>query len=676
MSLQEDTSTRLNRGQLVTKLPSMTTDPQESRSFGAGAAGDLTSSAQAAPPTRGERLRYRFDNSLFRSPASFLWWLALGAGATTGIASLVWVGVQPREDRSAVQGFFDQFFDSFNVIFFGNGPSMATWTDRAFSLVCWVISTALMATIIAVISNLISERMEELKKGKSRILESNHTLILGWSSRIFPILQQLSVANENLKDPLIVIFAEMDRELMDSEISSRVGDMGKTRIVTRTGDPSNPRDLERAAVSTARSIIILDDDDSGDAAIVSTVLSIRACAPDSRVTIVAEIDELDHAAALSHATDGQLKAVQSQDVIARVTAQASRQPGLAAVVLDLLDFEGDEIYFTDASELVGKTYGDALVAFDNASVIGIFGNAGVALNPAPSTVFEAGDKVIAVAQDDDKVIFTGLRDDLAEVKAARMVGEVAPSPEHIMVIGWSEMGQAVLTELAQFLVAGSSIHIVANPELVDTSKLSGLAFGKIKAAFTPHIGGIEDLTTVASKRKYDEIIVLGYRGSVSVREADAHTMLTMLLLNKLFAEEGNGVDPTRLVAEILDSRRSELARVASADDLVVSDNLAALMIAQISENPELAPVFADLFDADGSSVNVKPVETYASLGSTVTFGELVAAARSRGESAIGYRIAGIAKSDAASGVRMNPTKTSQFTLEAGDGLVVIGLAHS
>jgi len=545
-----------------------------------------------------------------------------------------------------------------------------------FSLACWVISTGLMATIIAVISNLISVRMDELKKGKSRVLETNHTLILGWSSRIFPILQQLSIANENLKDPLIVIFAEMDRELMDSEISSRVGDMGKTRIVTRTGDPSNPRDLERAAVSTARSIIILDDDDSGDAAIVSTVLSIRACAPDSRMTIVAEIDELDHAAALSHATDGQLKAVQSQDVIARVTAQASRQPGLAAVVLDLLDFEGDEIYFTDAAELVGKTYGDALVAFDNASVIGIFGNAGVALNPAPSTVFEAGDKVIAVAQDDDKVIFSGVRDDLAAVKAARMVGEVALSPEHIMVIGWSEMGQAVLTELAQFLVAGSSIHIVANPELVDTSKLSGLAFGKIKSSFTAHTGGIEDLTTVAAKRKYDEIIVLGYRGSVSVREADAHTMLTMLLLNKLFAEEGNGVEPTRLVAEILDSRRSELARVASADDLVVSDNLAALMIAQISENPELAPVFADLFDADGSSVNVKPVETYAQLGSTVNYGELVAAARSRGESAIGYRIAGIAKSDAASGVRLNPAKSSQFKLEAGDGLVVIGLAHS
>ncbi|MEI6405117.1 MAG: NAD-binding protein, partial [Actinomycetes bacterium] len=327
----------------------MTPDAQESRRFGAGAAGDLTSTSKAKPPTRSERLHYLFDNSLFKRPGSFLWWLILASALATGITSFLWVSIQPVEGRSEFQGFFDQFFSAFNTIFFGNGPSMATWTDRAFSLACWVISTGLMATIIAVISNLISVRMDELKKGKSRVLETNHTLILGWSSRIFPILQQLSIANSNANNPVVVIFADMDREHMDAEIASRVGDMGKTRVITRTGDTSNPRDLERAAVSSARSIIILDDDDSGDAAIVSSVLAIRACAPDSRVSIVAEIDELDHADALSHATDGQLKAVQSQDVIARVTAQASRQPGLAAVVLDLLDFEGDEIYFTDAA---------------------------------------------------------------------------------------------------------------------------------------------------------------------------------------------------------------------------------------------------------------------------------------------------------------------------------------
>lgn len=128
-----------------------------------------------------------------------------------------------------------------------------------------------------------------------------------------------------------------------------------------------------------------------------------------------------------------------------------------------------------------------------------------------------------------------------------------------------------------------------------------------------------------------------------------------------------------MVAEILDSRKAELARVAAVDDLVVSDNLAALLIAQVSENPALAPVFEDLFDAAGAAINVKPIDHYVPLGKSISYGELVAiASAAHGESAIGYRVAAAAHDDASTGVRLNPEKNSQFVPAAGDGLIVIG----
>jgi hypothetical protein len=128
-----------------------------------------------------------------------------------------------------------------------------------------------------------------------------------------------------------------------------------------------------------------------------------------------------------------------------------------------------------------------------------------------------------------------------------------------------------------------------------------------------------------------------------------------------------------LVAEILDSRKAELARVAAVDDLVVSDNLAALLIAQVSENPSLAPVFDDLFDAAGAAINVKPIEHYVPLGKSISYGELVAiASAAHGESAIGYRVAAASRDDASTGVRLNPNKNDEFTPAAGDGLIVIG----
>mgnify|MGYP002129408158 FL=1 len=241
-----------------------------------------------------------------------------------------------------------------------------------------------------------------------------------------------------------------------------------------------------------------------------------------------------------------------------------------------------------------------------------------------------------------------------------------------MVIGWSEMGNAVMNELAQFLPPKSTIHVVANPDLVDVSEFPRKKFGKIPVSFSAHRGSISDLAEAGRLRKYDEVIILAYREGISVAEADAQTMLTMLLMNKLFAEEGNGVEPTRLVAEILDSRQAELARVANADDLVVSDNLAALMIAQISQNAELAPVFEDIFDADGASINVIPMENYTKLGQKVSYAALVKSAAIRGESAIGYRSASVAKLDPSKGVYLNPDKKEEITPQIGDGLIVIG----
>jgi hypothetical protein len=216
------------------------------------------------------------------------------------------------------------------------------------------------------------------------------------------------------------------------------------------------------------------------------------------------------------------------------------------------------------------------------------------------------------------------------------------------------------------------VHIIAKKEFVRRSETEDLNFGLLKTTFDYTSGSIEDMTAAAGAKHYDQILVLGYRKGVTVADADALTMLSMLQLNQLFEQDGNGVEPTRLVAEIIDSSKAEIARVAAVDDLVVSDKLAALLMTQIAENVALAPVFADLFDAAGASINLKPIQYFAALGKEVSFGELVAAAAAHGDSAIGIRVAANASHDGSTGVELNPSKHATYRPAAGDGLVVIG----
>ncbi len=644
----------------------------ETRSYGQGAQGE-PEAPKATKVSLRTKLRYNFDNSLSRAGA-FVGYVFIAivvlAFAMTAVQAAI-AAVQPLNTPLDPASYFFSYWAAFTKIL-GIGSTDA-WGAQIVNFIYWAIGIAISGAVIGFISAAITRAVARLKEGKSAVIESGHTLILGWSNRVFPILSELAIANENIRKPRVVIFAGTARAVMDAEIASRVPNLGKLKVITRTGDVTNPEDLKRANVSSAKSIIILDADESGDATVVSTVLAVKAVNANASTRIIAELDDANTAEAISTATKGQVIAVRSHDVIARVTAQASRQPGLAAVTLDLLDFSGDEIYFADVPALVGKTYADALLAFNGASVIGVVDGKGKThINPAQTSKIGAGSKIIAIAEDDDKIVYTGVRDDIAKKKIPAHKAPVR-KPEHLLFIGWSSMGRSVVSELAQFLPKGSTVHIVAEKKHVAPEELKSLKFGSnIKVTHASVSGDIDELIAAAAAKKYNEVIILGYREAISETEADAQTMLTMLQMNQLFEAKGNGVEPTRLVAEILDSRKAELARVAAADDMVVSDNLAALLIAQVSENPSLAPVFDDLFDAEGASLNVNPIEHYVPLGKSIEFAELVAIGRAHGESVIGYRTLKGSKHDPASGVKLNPLKTDKFKPAEGDGLVVIG----
>jgi len=641
------------------------------RSYGQGAQGEPTPTTPTKP-TIGQRMKYSFDNSIAKSGMFVTWMFILMV-----IFSILLVFIKAllfslpfiTNPGVPVVFNFETFWGSFATLF-GKGAE-ATWAERILGFLTWVCTVALGGSVTGFIVGAITRTFERLRKGKSPIIDNGHTLILGWSNRIYPILKELAIANENVRKARVVIFSDKTRDYMEDEIEARATELGKLKVVTRTGDVTNPEDLKRTNIGNAKSIVVLDADEAGDANVVSTVLAIKAVNPNPNIKIIAEIDDANTGEALRTATNGQVITVRSHEIIARVTAQASRRPGLAAVVLDLLDFAGDEIYFHNVPALTGKTYADALLAFNEAAIIGVVHNGVTKVNPPLDTVITADMQLIAVAEDDDKVVYTGIREDIAASKVVAATRSADPA-ENLLIIGWSAMGRTVLGELASFLPKGSTVHIVAQSRYVDPAELADLKFGDIQVTYATVTGDIDDLIAAAKDKRYDEIIVLGYRNAISQSEADAQTMLTMLQMNQLFAVDGNGVEPTRLVAEILDSRKSELARVAAVDDLVVSDSLAALIIAQVSENPALAPVFEDLFDAQGATLNVRNITEYAPAGKSVSFGELVASARNYGESAIGYRVAGASAADGSTGVILNPAKTSEFIPAAGDSLVVIG----
>ncbi|CAG0954591.1 hypothetical protein ANAEL_00263 [Anaerolineales bacterium] len=531
-----------------------------------------------------------------------------------------------------------------------------------------------VSALIGIINNGLEDKLDELRKGRSAVLENDHTLILGWNSQVFTIISELILANESRKNgAVLVVLADQDKVEMEDAIAERIPDTKNTRVICRSGSPIDLTDLEIASPHTARSIIILAEGDDPDTHVIKSVLALtnnpnRREAPYHIVTQIRDPKNMDVVRMLG--VKDVVQPILTNELIARVVAQTSRQSGLSIVYTELMNFGGDEIYFKHEPELSGKTYGEALLAFESSTLMGIRKADGtIAMSPAVDTRIESGDQVFVIAEDDDKIKLSAARPQLDESLIQPAGSGSKPKPEKALILGWNRSGSTIIRELDNYVAKGSQVTIVSNIE--DLEDQLRAEVGKLKnQKVVVQEGDIRDRDLLESLEasEYDHVIVLAY-SHLEQQEADAITLVTLLHLRDIAEHDET---PFSIISEMLDLRNRELAEAAKVDDFIVSEHLISLMMSQLSENAELLGVFTDMFDPEGAEIYLKPVADYVKPGQPVNFYTVTEAARRRGETAIGYRLMRESRdAEKSYGVRTNPKKSERVTFSPEDKVIVI-----
>ena len=646
----------------------MSTPSGTERSYGAQSAGSTNNPAQQK--TFGRKLRYRFDNTLARGPIVLIGWL-LVAAALLSLPFWLYLQLDPDGiDASGTKPGPDNLFSSFWAVLGKGGFPSNGWEGRSFSILITIASLVTGGAMFAFITATTSKKLTDLKRGKGPVVESGHVMILGWGPQVYSILQQLDVANQN-SPGTAVILSSTPQETMVDEIRNRVGKLKHTKIITRSVEPSNPKILADMSVARAKSVIVLGN--KGTSGSVTGVLSaLSNLAVDSTTTVIADVNDTAAANALMQSTQGRVVTVESQELIAQVTAHACRQPGLAAIYLDLLDFEGNEMYYEPAAEAAGHMFGEALLAYPNASLIGIRRPDGaIWLYPPMNTVINADDYVIAIAQDDDQIIWSKTRPELDSFGAqTALFAAPRTPPSQTLVIGWNSMAKKVLREIGDYATPGSAALVMAQAARVTSDELKDLSTQTMQVITRAYDGSFQELAAALPGSNFDQVIIFGYRGKTQPADADAQTLLSLLAVNTLKQWGAFGYGRARIIAEILDSNNVELARVVAVEDLVVSDRLASLMMTQLSQSPHLSPIFQQLFGPGGVYLSAKPINYYVPSGE-ISYAQLVAAGRARGEVIIGYRD-NEAGTGLTAGIHLNPSKDSTFIAKPSDQAIVIG----
>ena len=581
------------------------------------------------------------------------------------------------------------------------------------------------AAIIGIISDEIASKVEEVKTGNSKVVETDHTVVVNWNRQLIPLLRQMAVAKAERAgtfDKPVVLLADVDKETMDEDLEEALEGQPPLEVVTRRGSSFNAEDLAKVNAFAARRVIILHPhseveegpaDGSGeeDAEVqfqqwqreeankATTVLTLRSDTSRGNPDLVVQMphripvarDLVGHALKITRRQqelDGTVDPyeahvqVSGSENIGKVCAFAAFQPGISKVYEALLQQSLDkpEFYISPAPQLAGMTFGEAWRMLPHATLCGISHADGhLELAPKDNTIIAADDEIVLLAESSVvKISQPNLKSiPLAESETRfmhRLKYQTTKRPVNLLFAGFSEETTIAIELATEMAPAGSTITVLAD-EIPPVGMRALRSTGKCKMKVIKGVPTSHRDLAAARVQDMDTIIVMPSHGSDELAGADSSVLATVLQTDAICTEvaahkRGRGVTRApHIVAKLnTESAREVLERLSvggRAPDVIMSDDMVAGVLLQVSANPKLARLFGDMLETEGHEVYMREGDAYGLDGRAgVSWGTVCERARVRNELALGIMRAG-------GDVVLSPSKADEIVIKEGDRIIVL-----
>src|SRR4051794_32737486 len=276
-----------------------------------------------ANATLRRRFRYWFDNTMSRGTSALVMWLGLASVAVVAVGGvLVWLFDPTPAGDTQRRGFLASVWQAvLHVLDSGTvAGDTGHWYYVAIAFTITIGGIFIVTAFIGVLTTGLDGKLQELRKGRSIVLETGHTVILGWSDQAFTIIGELVEANGNKRRACVAILAAKDKVEMEDEIRAKAGDLRSTKVVCRTGDPLDPDDIALVNIAQARSVIILTGSgDDRDAHLVKMLLSVTKA--ENRCTVVGSVADRSNMPAARLAGGPAAYLIDATNVAARLIVQ-------------------------------------------------------------------------------------------------------------------------------------------------------------------------------------------------------------------------------------------------------------------------------------------------------------------------------------------------------------------
>lgn len=544
--------------------------------------------------TAKNRFRYWFDNQMTKGSWGLIR-ILIAVSVTLALAVAVLIIIlgfaEEGEEMST-------FWDSIATVINAWMPYFEDGSPGYLVLMSLVAIVGLLFTsvLIGTITSAIEEKIANLKRGNSMVIEKNHIVVLGFYPGEYALLNQLILAAS--RQPIcIVVAGEIEREEMDQSIGENLDIPKNVRIVCRTVDITDPASIEKCSVESSKTIIISPTDDMRTLKAVLAVSALLEKKGMPGISVNAIISKKEFRFPPSMAEANNLTTLQTNNIIAKMIAHSCTQNGLSETFREIFNFEGSEFYLNHFDDIEGISFEDIMMRIQDAVPVGIIRNGKHILNPSPDYILHNDDAIIVFAEECDSAkLMPPMTAVKGSVKSLSIMDEQLTET---VIIGYNETLPLILYELPMNV---SKVSLFEQQIPVETQgKLEMLASErKIQIEYVqgnPH----SETDLIRISQTAEHFVVLNNHEK-DAEEADMESIFFLLNLRDIRKRYKLGFNIT---VEMQKEHNQRLVGGGDHTDFLVASSMSALILAQLAESPGLLNVFREILSNEGNELFLK-----------------------------------------------------------------------
>jgi hypothetical protein len=129
------------------------------------------------------------------------------------------------------------------------GAARGPWVEQLGVALIALLGIFFTGILFGILVKSVGDKVTQLRETGGQIIAERHTAILGWSSIGDTVVEQLALANENRRNPVVAVLD--GRSKLENEGATRDLTTRNTRLMFRKGHPIRPADLHIVRVDLA-----------------------------------------------------------------------------------------------------------------------------------------------------------------------------------------------------------------------------------------------------------------------------------------------------------------------------------------------------------------------------------------------------------------------------------------